>query len=565
MAGQKTPRPAKRHLVRWSDEMDKKLLLSIQSVCNTDGIKLPWGKIAKGVEPQITDGAVIQHLAKLRTRMVQQGIQVPPPLRRGGAQAISGATNGYIGGSYASSSATTKPSSTARGRGKASYAASTEQDDDDDDEQVDIDRASPEDDYGYSMAKRVKHGSRAKEITFTLSGKRKAMGKAIKEEDCEDSDYASATKVEDGSQGPPSKKQKRRTAPKTLGKGRYSTGVRGDNSPTKTRARRSSVDYRQLAGFGTDTTNHSSSSSNKKEEKMLGAGKDYLKLADSEDDEDEEEHISRKKGKSSALSKIVILKVNPKKLKDLALVESVRDEDDEGSSERAKDESVRWSDQETAEDRQPQSDYSRDDRINDGNGAGQSLAVFGSGTGYAQAELSGLAHPHLFDQTNSGLVGMDIDDWMLNGPVYEMMSNVPGYHGYHVGTSGSFRAFQDSPFRRSGGNSIVIPHSPEPSTFQSNTPSNQVIQQSIAPVADNGLPSGTTTYTGSTPTTNTSSLDHPPRGRYDGVTRSSSTFDHQMNFTDAMMGAEDPLLPTHDTIPFDINDFLNIDTTPVPE
>lgn len=32
----------------------------------------------------ISDGAIVQHLAKLRTRMVEAGLEVPPPLRRGG-------------------------------------------------------------------------------------------------------------------------------------------------------------------------------------------------------------------------------------------------------------------------------------------------------------------------------------------------------------------------------------------------------------------------------------------------------------------------------------------------
>ena len=34
--------------------------------------------------PEITAGAVIQHLAKVRVRLVQEGLPVPPPLRRGG-------------------------------------------------------------------------------------------------------------------------------------------------------------------------------------------------------------------------------------------------------------------------------------------------------------------------------------------------------------------------------------------------------------------------------------------------------------------------------------------------
>lgn len=32
----------------------------------------------------ISDGAIVQHLAKLRVRMINAGLDVPPPLRRGG-------------------------------------------------------------------------------------------------------------------------------------------------------------------------------------------------------------------------------------------------------------------------------------------------------------------------------------------------------------------------------------------------------------------------------------------------------------------------------------------------
>ena len=91
MARQRTPRAVKRNLVRWTgrfppknvgqfqasrgltddstDEMDKKLLLSIQSECNAQGVNIPWNSIAGIVGPTITGSAVIQHLAKLRIRM----------------------------------------------------------------------------------------------------------------------------------------------------------------------------------------------------------------------------------------------------------------------------------------------------------------------------------------------------------------------------------------------------------------------------------------------------------------------------------------------------------------
>lgn len=71
------------------DELDKKLLLTIQWACNVKGIKLPWDlvatEISRGLSSSTTDSAIIQHLAKFRIRMVQQGLSVPPPLTRGGS------------------------------------------------------------------------------------------------------------------------------------------------------------------------------------------------------------------------------------------------------------------------------------------------------------------------------------------------------------------------------------------------------------------------------------------------------------------------------------------------
>lgn len=77
--------------------MDKKLLLAIQYQCNSAGLAVPWTEIGAIMGEGITGGAVIQHLAKLRIRMVAQDLSVPPPLRRGG------------GGSRLSTSASSAP------------------------------------------------------------------------------------------------------------------------------------------------------------------------------------------------------------------------------------------------------------------------------------------------------------------------------------------------------------------------------------------------------------------------------------------------------------------------
>ena len=66
-------------------DLDYKLLLGMQYQCNVAGLAIPWDDIGVLMGPNITGSAVIQHLAKIRSRMVAKGLPVPPPLRRGGA------------------------------------------------------------------------------------------------------------------------------------------------------------------------------------------------------------------------------------------------------------------------------------------------------------------------------------------------------------------------------------------------------------------------------------------------------------------------------------------------
>ncbi|KGY14574.1 hypothetical protein PABG_12564 [Paracoccidioides brasiliensis Pb03] len=95
----RSTRPKKRSIVRWSakhmqntvtttsppkkDTLNNKLLLSIQSACNSLAIKLPWQEIAGLMGGSISDSAIVQHLTKLRARMEESGASVPPPLKRG--------------------------------------------------------------------------------------------------------------------------------------------------------------------------------------------------------------------------------------------------------------------------------------------------------------------------------------------------------------------------------------------------------------------------------------------------------------------------------------------------
>ncbi|KAL5360709.1 hypothetical protein BJX96DRAFT_150708 [Aspergillus floccosus] len=114
MSSPKKPlnRPKKRTLVRWDgmsfsstsrltlrayhanmliivDNLDELLLLTIQSVCNKNSVKIPWAEVAKTMGHNVTEGAIVQHLAKLRSRRVASDKAVPPPLRRGGVGSSS--------------------------------------------------------------------------------------------------------------------------------------------------------------------------------------------------------------------------------------------------------------------------------------------------------------------------------------------------------------------------------------------------------------------------------------------------------------------------------------------
>ncbi|KAL9577603.1 MAG: hypothetical protein Q9212_006262 [Teloschistes hypoglaucus] len=77
-------RPATRVLVRWDDDKDKQLLLTLQYVCNKKKVKVPWELVAKAMGPSFSPGAIVQHLSKIRKSRVEEGLQVPPILTKGG-------------------------------------------------------------------------------------------------------------------------------------------------------------------------------------------------------------------------------------------------------------------------------------------------------------------------------------------------------------------------------------------------------------------------------------------------------------------------------------------------
>lgn len=65
-----------------TDDLDIQLLLTIQQACNASGVKIPWQLVADTMGSKFTEGAIIQHLSKLRTRRETEDKPVPPPLRR---------------------------------------------------------------------------------------------------------------------------------------------------------------------------------------------------------------------------------------------------------------------------------------------------------------------------------------------------------------------------------------------------------------------------------------------------------------------------------------------------
>ncbi|CAG8893392.1 unnamed protein product [Penicillium egyptiacum] len=71
-----------RTLVRWDVDTDIRLLLAIQYICNKLSVKIPWKDVAEVMGEKFTEGAIVQHLSKLRTKREEQDKPNPPPLKR---------------------------------------------------------------------------------------------------------------------------------------------------------------------------------------------------------------------------------------------------------------------------------------------------------------------------------------------------------------------------------------------------------------------------------------------------------------------------------------------------
>ncbi|SLM39651.1 hypothetical protein LPUS_10240 [Lasallia pustulata] len=250
--------------------MDKKLLLTIQSVCNADGVKVPWDKVGAIMGDKITDGAVIQHLAKLRQRMVAQGLSVPPPLRRGGASLIS---TGYSGSSYSASK------STAARNTKSSSSRATQGVNEEDEEDFDVDKASePDEEFAAPRSKKVKREPKGK------------RGRAKNQDSDEDADLVPKAEKADG--------KRKRSQPKadkirakdivdfadaeSVAASRTLQKLSG--LPAEERERRSSVDYRDLDDDDEFEDEYNS------DEEYVGAGASFLELQKPADDGFEAEY-----------------------------------------------------------------------------------------------------------------------------------------------------------------------------------------------------------------------------------------------------------------------------------
>ena len=266
--------------------MDKKLLLTIQSVCNAEGVKVPWDKVGRIMGDRISDGAVIQHLAKLRQRMVSQGLSVPPPLRRGGGTMIS---TGYSGGS--AMARLNHESGMPSVPGKRAN--------ENDEEEFDVDKATDmEEEYGQARSKRVKREQKEK-ISGTGLRKPKSEINVKVEESDEDEGVSRKGK---GARGSSLKKYTRGLKQTGIGKGKGLPTQNGSMSDS--RARRSSVDYAELNGGYDSNTDYDSGDG----EEYVGAGAPYMKFADSDEDEKANKH-SGSLSLSATPSKVVVLQV----------------------------------------------------------------------------------------------------------------------------------------------------------------------------------------------------------------------------------------------------------------
>lgn len=279
------------------DELDKKLILTIQYVCNADGIKIPWDKVGAIMGEGISDGAVIQHLAKLRQRMVSLNLSVPPPLRRGGGYAIPTSSGGNLG---SSNSTLTKYTKKGIDRKTSSSAAVSRKKK----ESLDVDKAS---NSGVDL-----ENTRSKRVKSVSKGKRR-NSKVKKGESDEDEESFS-----DRVAG--KRKRQRGETSSTPRKGQEKKDA--NTSKPTVRARRSTIKYDELSESDPDEEYEDSHSEDAEitEEEFVAAKATYLRSESPFDESESEEERNDstlgfvpKKDMSNSSSKIVVLQIGNSK------------------------------------------------------------------------------------------------------------------------------------------------------------------------------------------------------------------------------------------------------------
>ena len=146
--------------------MDTALLLGVQHIANKQGFHIPWDEVGRTVDPKISQGAVVQHLAKLRLRKIADNEPVPPPLRRGGTK------NPTASSSRVNSNGGVKKTTSRKGASTAASPIAVDDDDDEEEEEFDVDQASDsEEDFGKSRVKRRKVGNAEAKTKFMFKSK----------------------------------------------------------------------------------------------------------------------------------------------------------------------------------------------------------------------------------------------------------------------------------------------------------------------------------------------------------------------------------------------------------
>jgi hypothetical protein len=242
------------------DSLDKYLMLAIQSVCNNRGIKIPWDLVADTMGPPITEGAVVQHLAKLRQRMEDSGQPVPPPLRRGGAVPITKVTRGVGAGSMM----TGTPGSAGKGTKRKVQATNDNLEEDDEE-------------YGNAVGMKNEYGGGSSK----KRGKATSSKKAIKAEDSDDYEDAPVNKGR--------VKVKKQKHSSDDDDDDFKDSAAWSAKPTITRERKSSINYAEPKGEGSGSGTEAGDIGDSEDEKKYpvsgaailsrGNGQPYNELA----------------------------------------------------------------------------------------------------------------------------------------------------------------------------------------------------------------------------------------------------------------------------------------------